>query len=232
MTVTNSFNCFSISNDVSVTSVTCPAADDTLDVRVLIEGYYSSNGLMNNFGNGGCLFVTGNSGSISDADTIRISLVDSASHSVVPLGKAILKTNGHVRIAYPSSALGNRYYLKLVHRNALETWSARTVPFISPITSYDFTTAANKAYGNNQTQSSDGFWMIYSGDISDVNNNQPIGQQDGIVEAQDYLDMENAVSIIKSGYVFEDITGDGLVEAQDYLIMENAVSAIRSSIHP
>ena len=59
-----------------------------------------------------------------------------------------------------------------------------------------------------------------------------LGYQDQIIEAQDYLDMENAVAIIKTGYVYEDITGDGVVEAADYLIMENAVAAIRFTYRP
>ena len=53
-----------------------------------------------------------------------------------------------------------------------------------------------------------------------------IGIQDGIVESQDYADMENAVYITLGGYVFEDITGDGVVESLDYSIMENNVSFI------
>ena len=44
--------------------------------------------------------------------------------------------------------------------------------------------------------------------------------------------MENAVAIIKTGYVYEEITGDGIVEAADYLLIENAVAAIRFTVHP
>jgi hypothetical protein len=64
-------------------------------------------------------------------------------------------------------------------------------------------------------------WMMYSGDISDASLG--IGYQDGVIEGQDYSDMENAVTITLTGYVYEDITGDGVVEGTDYSIMENNV---------
>ena len=50
-----------------------------------------------------------------------------------------------------------------------------------------------------------------------------VGFQDGIVESQDYGDMENAVNATKLGYVPEDITGDQVVESADYGFMENNV---------
>jgi hypothetical protein len=231
--VTNGFNCSSASNDVTVSSITCGPQNVTLNLKLLLEGYYSGGGLMNNFGSGGCLAVTSGQ-AFNNSDTIRVSLVDSASHATVADTFAIMQINGTMSLSFPGVANGNRYFLKVLHRNALETWSSHTVPFINGVGTYDFTTAQNKAYGNNMVNSNDNMgWMIYSGDISDPGYpGIQLGHKDGIIEAQDYLDMENAVSVIKSGYVPEDLTGDGLVEAQDYLIMENAVSVIRTSMHP
>jgi hypothetical protein len=56
--------------------------------------------------------------------------------------------------------------------------------------------------------------------------------QDGVVESQDYLDLENAVAVILQGYTVEDITGDGIVESVDYVLMENNVSAIITAMKP
>jgi hypothetical protein len=139
-----------------------------------------------------------------------------------------------LNLTIPGTYAGNSYYLRCVHRNALETWTAAPVVITSPSFAYDFTLAANKAYGSNMIESYDQMgWMFYSGDISDVNiTGLGLGYQDNIVEAQDYLDIENAVAIIKVGYNPEDLTGDGIVEAADYLIMENAVSAIRYTYRP
>ncbi len=234
LTIANSYGCFAVSNSVIVTSVTCPPQTVTLNVKAFIEGYYTGNGLMDNFGTGGCLFVTGNSLSTSDADSLFISLMDPVTYAPVANATGILHTNGTISVTMPSLVSGNSYYIKLVHRNALQTWSAAPVLMTSPAVTYDFTTASNKAYGSNMIESFDAMgWMIYSGDISDANNTGlGLGYQDEIIESADYTDMENAVSIIKLGYVFEDVTGDGIVESADYTLMENAVSAIRFSIHP
>jgi len=199
---------------------------------MFIEGFVDpGTGLMDNYGSGGCLFVVGASASASDADTVRISLVDSATLNTLSTQPGILHTDGTVSVTFPVSA--GSYYLRVKHRNALESWSAAPVSLIAGTNSYDFSTAANKAYGSNMIQASPGEWAFYSGDISDANNlGLGLGYQDQIIEAQDYLDLENAVSVILYGYHYEDLTGDGLVEASDYLIMENAVAAIRFALHP
>ena len=75
------------------------------------------------------------------------------------------------------------------------------------------------------------YWAFYSGDISDAAT-ATIGLQDEVIESQDYSDMENAVSIILTGYVPEDITGDSVVESMDYSIMENNVYAVIILMRP
>jgi hypothetical protein len=57
-------------------------------------------------------------------------------------------------------------------------------------------------------------WALFSGDISDPSLGA--GFQDGIIESQDYSDMENGVYFTYVGYIVEDITGDHLVESADY----------------
>ena len=125
---------------------------------------------------------------------------------------------------------GTSYYIKLNHRNSIETWSAAPV-MTSAITTYDFSTAASQAYGNNMSDLGDGNWAIFSGDISDATS-ATVGVQDGIIESQDYGDMENAVYQTLLGYVVQDITGDGLVESADYGLMENNVYYTRIVLHP
>jgi hypothetical protein len=238
-TVTNANGCNATSNVVRANLITCnppPPTSVTLNAKVLIEGYYTGNGLMDNYGAGGCLFVNQVPGAtMSDADTLRISLMESGSpYNEVATQTGILHTDGNISVTFPTGiTAGNSYYIKITHRNALETWSANPV-IINSTTTYDFTTAANKAYGNNMVESFDAMgWMIYSGDISDANNlGLGVGYQDGIADSQDYSDMENAVSVILSGYVAEDVTGDGIVESSDYSLMENAVGAIRFANRP
>lgn len=204
----------------------------TLNLSMFIEGYYTGGGLMNNYGNGGCLYVNGMSANPTDADDVYISLMDPFS----PFGEVeqqpgILQTNGTVSVTFTSAVVsGNTYYIKVMHRNALETWSSAPV-LMSATTTYNFTTAATKAYGNNMIQTFDHVgWAFYSGDISD-----PIfglGSQDGIIETQDYLDMELAIGSTFSGYTLEDLTGDGVVESSDYALMENNVCLSRHILRP
>jgi hypothetical protein len=116
------------------------------------------------------------------------------------------------------------------HRNAIETWSASPVSITSSALSYFFHTSISQAYGSNMKDLGDNNFAFWSGDISSVL--EGVGFQDGVIEAQDYSDMENAVYFILSDYVVEDISGDGVVEGDDYSIMENNVYFIITSIHP
>jgi hypothetical protein len=232
-TITNSFGCSNISNQVTAIAAPC-SGNVTLNVRLFLEGYYTmgGNGLMNNQGAGGCLFINGISTNPLDVDTITISLADASNLSIVQSAKGILKTDGNVNVTFQNPVLaGLSYYLIIKHRNSIETWSSNPVMF-NLATFYDFTSAQTQAYGDNMNHTSDGFfWAIYSGDISDALTGS-IGIQDGMIESQDYADLENATSIILVGYEIEDITGDGVVESVDYSIMENNVNQVIQCIHP
>jgi hypothetical protein len=131
----------------------------------------------------------------------------------------------------PAVSPGQTYYIKVNHRNVIETWSANPVLF-SQTTSYDFTTSANMAYGSNMVLTSDGlYYAFFSGDISDAGT-ATVGIQDGVIESHDYGDMENAVYLTLLGYVTQDITGDAIVESADYGLMENNVYFTRTINHP
>ena len=103
------------------------------------------------------------------------------------------------------------------HRNALETWNDAPVTMQNNLL-LDFTTAINKAYGSNLTPLGDGFFALWSSDVSD--GTSP-GLQDGFIESTDYSEIENASQQFISGYTIYDITGDNLVESGDYSLVEN-----------
>ena len=83
---------------------------------------------------------------------------------------------------------------------------------------------------NNLSDLGDGRFALYSGDISDANLG--VGFQDGVIESQDYGDLENAVTISLLGYKPEDITGDNIVESGDYGLIETNVYYTRTLIRP
>ena len=205
-----------------------------LNLVVFIEGYsvgsrdnYGSvNGHMDNGGAGGLYFTQSKSPEVTDVDEISVSLMSATSpHGEVATAKGTLHSDGTVSVTFPSATVGN-YYIKVSHRNAVETWSANPVT-VGTNTTYNFSSAATQAYGSNMILVSPGVYAIYSGDISDANNlGLGLGFQDGVVESQDYADMEAANSVNLGGYIVEDITGDGVVESTDYAIIEgnNAVN--------
>jgi len=215
-----------------VTVTNCSQAT-VLNLKLFIQGYYQSIGSstpMDNFGAGGNLYLTGNSTNAFDADYVTISMMSSLDGSHVDSYSSLLHTDGTVSLQLPVSSLGNTYYLRIMHRNSVETWSGSPIT-INAVTNYDFTDAAEKAYGSNQVEVEPGIWAIYSGDIIDAETGTP-GIQDGVIESSDYSQMENDVYLVSGGYVPADITGDGVVESADYSIMENNVYLVISVARP
>jgi len=116
------------------------------------------------------------------------------------------------------------YYIAVLHRSAVQTWSANPVTLGSSPASYDFTTAASQAYGDNQVDLSGNgtIWAFYSGDIV-------------IDENVDLLDLgmlEGDISNFAYGYVPTDLNGDGNVDLLDSPIEETNISNFVFSNHP
>ena len=179
---------------------------------VWIEGFYTGNGLMDNFGSGGCLHVIGVSPDPLDVDSIFVSVMSPLPpHAEIDRQPAILKTNGGVGVTFGSSVIaGNQYYIKINHRNTVETWSASPVTFSSGMT-YSFITGSAQAYGNNMVQTFDNLgWAIYSGDIN----------QDGSIDGSDFLLLDPSIQNADGGYMVGDLNGDGAVDGSDFLIFD------------
>jgi hypothetical protein len=155
----------------------------------------------------------------------------SAPYSLIQSQTGILKTDGSIVVSFSSPVVNNSYYyIRVTHRNHIETWSSMPGLF-NGVTFYDFSTSSAKSYGSNQYDLGDGNYALFSADISDATSATTC-LQDGIVESQDYVDMENAVYVTLLGYVCQDITGDGVVESSDYGLMENAVYFTRVMQRP
>jgi hypothetical protein len=210
LTVTDANGC------VTTASVIVPVrlCRKWIDVHVLIEGYTlnpSSPTPMDNFGSGGCLNITGVSNDPGDVDTVRVTLVDPLTMTDVDSAFGIVQTDGRLTVIFEDSTLdGNSYFLKLNHRNTLETWSSLPVSMNDPV-EYDFTDAASKAFGNNLRDLGNGKFAVWSGDVN----------QDGFVESADFSAIENDSQLFLFGYYVSDLTGDGIVESADYSLIEN-----------
>ena len=178
-----------------------------LNLKVFIEGYYLGGGLMSN-----CLNITGVSGDPLDADVVTISAMDVAPpHNLVEAQVGTLKTNGDVTVTFSSLVIPNTsYYIKVNHRNSVETWSANPV-VLTTSTMYSFASSASQASGNNQVITFDALYAaIYSGDIN----------QDMAIDISDFLDLDPSVQAGDGGYLSGDINGDASVDVTDFLILD------------
>ena len=200
--MTSNANCVSgnpaTSTAITMSVNTC-SSPITLNLKVLIEGFYIGGGQM--------------TGVISPivCDTIEVSLADASSpHSILYSVKGIINTSGDGSFNFPGVLLGSSFYIVIKHRNTLETWSDVPVALSSPVNNYDFTSAVSRAYGNNLVNL-DGHYAILSGDVN----------KDGIINFNDLSNIETNVQLFLYGYLPQDLTGDSLIESADYSLVEN-----------
>jgi len=117
------------------------------------------------------------------------------------------------------------YYVEVRHRNALETWSAVPVTFVSDAASIAFSVDAFYAYGNNQIQiDSDPYnvFAFYSGDVN----------QDGTIDLTDGSLIDNDAINFASGYLPTDLNGDGIIDVADAVFADNNSFNFVSKITP
>lgn len=191
---------------------TFEAQPTSLALTVFFEGMYSSYQTMTS--------ATNNSNpalSSSIADTIMVELHAATSpYAAVDTVVALLGTNGTVNLSFDAATAGNSYYLVIKHRNSLETWSNSTI-MVGSTLSYDFSSAANKAFGNNLKHIGAGVYVIYGGDIN----------QDGTIDFSDYPSLDTGNINGSTGYLTADLNGDGTIDFSDYPILDsNSVNGI------
>lgn len=156
-------------------------------------------------------------GSTMKPDTVRVELRNaSAPYSLVDQVKIFLNSSGQGSGKFYNAVNGVPYYIVLKHRNALETWSASPQSFVSNILSYDFTTASNKAYGNN-LKLIGSKWCIYGGDVN----------QDGFIQTTDVNQVFIGNVNGATGYISTDLNGDLFAEIEDLnIVFRNNVLGI------
>lgn len=175
------------------------------DLNVFVQGFYNS--------------VT----NTTVKDTIRVYMYNSAATVIIDSSKAKLDSLGKARLYFKIALNSTAYRIVVKHRNSLETWGNTTNTFSNLYLSYDFTTAASKAYGSNmiRVDTSPTEYAIYSGDLND----------DGAIDATDISTVDNDSFNSISGYVQSDVNGDDFVDATDIGIIDNnafnAISLIR-----
>ena len=200
----------------ATTLVSISSCSSPLTLTFFIQGYYVGAGIMQP-----ALLNQGETTNTTVCDSVDISLYEStAPYALAGTWRTVLQTNGYCSI-HPGPFNGN-YYIGIKHRNAVHTWSAVPVYLGNGPASYDFSTAANKAYGDNQKQMADGPWALFSGDIN----------QDENIDLLDNGDLDQGISNFYFGYVPSDVNGDGNVDLLDMPTLEENITDFIYSIHP
>ncbi len=177
-----------------------------LNVKVFIQSLYLGNQTMTPV-----LLNAAQSFSSNVTDSIEVALHETTgSYNQIFKQKGIVDINGNIQLNIPPTTLNNNYYLVVNYKNAISTWSKNPVT-MSAITNYDFSVAATQAYGDNLIDDGNGVFLIYSGDIN----------QDGFVDGNDFIDLDNDNANFVSGYAITDVNGDGFVDGNDFIILDN-----------
>ncbi len=168
-------------------------------LQVIPQGYYNSS--LNN---------------LNSQDTVRIYLQQSyppyatVDSSVTIVDPFTLNAN-----VYFANAVSGNYYVRVIHRNCIETWSKSggEVYTRGTIFNYDFTNTITKAYGNNlrQVDNTPVRYAIYSGEVV----------RDGIIDLNDIIAIYNNVTSFVGGYVLTDLNGDLITNLSDMLTAYN-----------
>jgi hypothetical protein len=176
-----------------------------VNLKVFIEGYY--------VGGSGMRPVQSNQGignSATDTDLITVQLRNSTTHTLEASIITTLQTDGNAVCTFPSGPNGS-YYLTVKGTNFIETWSANPINVGPTTTTYDFSTAANKAFGNNMAELEPGVFGCFSGDLN----------QDELIDSSDYSLWETDANNFEFGNFNTDLNGDGNVDSSDYSLWES-----------
>ncbi len=211
--VTDGTACLASFTAPVITVIPCTV---NLNLTAFIQGYYTGASTMQPV-----LFNEGMSTNQTICDSVKIELRNATSpYGLVATSNTILNRNGTATPTF--NILPGPYYIVVKHRTGLETWSANPVLFSSNPTTYNFSTAANKAFGNNMKQMSTNVWAIYSGEINKDEN----------IDLLDYQLMETAIFNFTFGYFATDINGDGNVDLLDTPGVEENINNFIFSNHP
>ena len=187
-----------------------------LKLKAWIQGYYAGSGVMEPV-----LYNEGQANGLNDADTITVELHKAIPpYTIMHSYTGVLKIDGTITCNFPNASEGQLYYIVVKHRNSVGTWSANPVTLSSAV--YDFTSAAQQAYGANEIEVANGVFALYSGDIN----------QDENTDLLDLGFLEQDISDFAFGYVTTDINGDGNVDLLDMPLIEGNINNFIYAIHP
>jgi len=182
----------------------------SLNMSVIVEGFYNSS-----------------TDRMNIRDTVTAYLRSTSSpFSIVDSAKAVIDSvNMTGNFNFNNTYTGN-YFISLVHRNALETWSKSGGESLVNGTTqnYNMTDMSSKAYGNNivQVDNSPVKFALYSGDVN----------KDSFIDLTDVIYIFNDAGSFVTGYKKSDLTGNNITDLADILICYNNSGNFVSVMRP
>lgn len=184
--------------------INTPLSLQQITFTALIEGFYNSgSGIM-----------------VEDTVSVLLKSINSP-YATIDQSKVKLNSTGNGFVKFRQAVNGTNYYLVIIHRNSIETWSKMGQQFTNSEMIYDFTTSANKAFWDNMKLIGSK-WTVFSGDVN----------QDGMVDLADITLVDNDSYNFVTGYVSTDLNGNGGVEALDMNIVDNNAYNYVGSVTP
>ena len=190
--------------------------DKSLNLTLFLEGLFNGTS-MNKSKDGATDKFAG-----TIADQITVELHEATSPYALAGGPFTVNVNtdGTANVVIPAS-LGSSYYIVVKHRNSVETWNSNPLSFGGTTVSYNFSSSAGQAFGNNLKLIA-GKYVVQVGDIN----------QDGIIDANDFVAVDNDAANFLSGYLNTDVNGDGFVDEADFTMVNSNASVFVGKITP
>ena len=200
-------------------TVSVCATGITVNLKLWLQGYYQPGGSMapvwDNQVN------AGTPTNPLDVDNITIELHHPTTYALVEAQTVMLHTNGMASATFTTTA--GTYYIVVKHRNSLQTWTTDPVACTSSTPLYNFATAANKSFANNQVEAETGVWALFTGDIN----------QDDFIDSNDFPDQDNDIfNGVAFVYATTDLNGDGFVDSNDFPVLDNNIFNGAAAIYP
>ncbi len=175
-----------------------PSQAVSQNTKVYLEGLFNGTNMNKAQDDMGDHFA----GPVADVITVQLAEATAPYNIYKTFDNVLLYQNGMASFSLPQAESGP-YYLVIKHRNSVETWSANPISFSGSV-NYDFTSAANSAYGDNLNIVS-GKYVIFVGDVT----------QDGIIDGDDLALMDPDVILGSTGYIASDLDGGGYIDGDD-----------------